>query len=161
MLFWFGGGIGDKEASKKSACNAGDTQEMQVQPLGQKYPLKEKNGNPLQYSYLENPHVQRSLAGHRLWGHQESDMTKWLSTAQAPYQNIYGSGWENWTSFSKVERMEKRKEKRAEEIKSSPNTQARYREMIEKKRLIFLSLSMAVEPLFSPHPLPHHCQVQE
>ena len=65
----------------------------------------------------------------------------WLNDSEqysAPYKNIYGSRWENWTSFSKVERMEKRKEKRAEERKSSPNTQARYREVIEKKRLSYL-----------------------
>ena len=36
----------------------------------------EGNGNPLQYSCLENPHGQRSLAGHSPWGHKESDMTK-------------------------------------------------------------------------------------
>ena len=39
-------------------------------------------GNPLQYSCLENPHGQRSLAGYSLWGHKESDMTEQLSTAQ-------------------------------------------------------------------------------
>ena len=32
-------------------------------------------GNPLQDSYLENPHGQRSP-----WGHKESDMTERLST---------------------------------------------------------------------------------
>ena len=56
MLFWFGGGIEDREVGKESARNGGDTQEMQVQPLGQKYPLKEEHGNPLQYSCREkNP----------------------------------------------------------------------------------------------------------
>ena len=34
------------------------------------------NGNPLQYSCLENPHGQRSLAGYSPWGHKESDMTE-------------------------------------------------------------------------------------
>ena len=33
-------------------------------------------GNPLQYSCLENPHGQRSLAGYGPWGHKESDMTE-------------------------------------------------------------------------------------
>ena len=28
----------------------------------------EGNGNPLQYSCLENPHGQRSLAGYSPWG---------------------------------------------------------------------------------------------
>ena len=34
------------------------------------------HGNPLQYSYLENPHGQRSLAGYNPWGRTESDMTE-------------------------------------------------------------------------------------
>ena len=29
-----------------------------------------RHGNPLQYSCLENPHGQRSLAGHSPWGHK-------------------------------------------------------------------------------------------
>ena len=31
------------------------------------------HGNPLQYSCLENPHGQRSLAGYSPWGRTESD----------------------------------------------------------------------------------------
>ena len=38
-------------------------------------------GNPLQYSCLENPQGQRSLAGCRPWDHKEWDKTEWLSTA--------------------------------------------------------------------------------
>ena len=38
--------------------------------------------NPLQYSCLENPHGQRSLAGYSPWGHKEWDTTERLSTAQ-------------------------------------------------------------------------------
>ena len=38
------------------------TQERWVQSLGQEDPLEEKNGNPLQYSCLEESHGQRSLA---------------------------------------------------------------------------------------------------
>ena len=34
------------------------------------------HGNPLQYSCLENPHGQRSLAGYSPGGHTESDTTK-------------------------------------------------------------------------------------
>ena len=38
--------------------------ETWVQSLGWEDPLEEGgHGNPLQYSYLENPHGQRSLAG--------------------------------------------------------------------------------------------------
>ena len=40
--------------------------------------------NPLQYSSLENPHGQRSLAGYSPWGHKQSDTTEQLSTAQEP-----------------------------------------------------------------------------
>ena len=40
------------------------------------------HGNPFQYSYLENPHGQRSLGSYSSWGHKESDMTEQLSTAQ-------------------------------------------------------------------------------
>ena len=35
-----------------------------------------ENGNPLQYSCLENPHGQRSLAGYRPWGRKELDTTE-------------------------------------------------------------------------------------
>ena len=34
------------------------------------------NGNPLQYSCLEDPHGQRSLAGYSPWGRTESDTTE-------------------------------------------------------------------------------------
>ena len=34
------------------------------------------HGSPLQYSYLENPHGQRSLAGCRPWGHKGSATTE-------------------------------------------------------------------------------------
>ena len=34
------------------------------------------HGNPVQYSCLENPHGQRSLAGYSPWGHKESDVTE-------------------------------------------------------------------------------------
>ena len=37
-------------------------------------------GNPLQYSCLETPHGQRSLAGYSPLGRKESDTTEWLNT---------------------------------------------------------------------------------
>ena len=40
------------------------------------------HGNPIQYSCLENPQGQRSLAGCNPWGRKESDMTEHLRTAQ-------------------------------------------------------------------------------
>ena len=39
------------------------------------------HGNPFQYSCLENPHGQKSLAGCSLGGCKELDMTGRLSTA--------------------------------------------------------------------------------
>ena len=44
-----------------------ETQETQVQLLG---------WDRTQYSCLETPHRQRSLAGYSLWGHKKSDMTE-------------------------------------------------------------------------------------
>ena len=37
---------------------------------------REGNGNPLQYSCLEDPHGQRRLAGYSPWGVIELDMTE-------------------------------------------------------------------------------------
>ena len=34
------------------------------------------HGNPLQYSCLENPHGQKSLAGYSPWGRKELDRTE-------------------------------------------------------------------------------------
>ena len=50
----------------KSACNVGDL--GSVPGLG-RFP-GEWHGNPLQYSCLENPDGQRSLAGYSAWGLQ-------------------------------------------------------------------------------------------
>ena len=38
-----------------------------------------EHGNPLQYSCLENPMDQRSLAGYSPWGRKEMDMTEQIS----------------------------------------------------------------------------------
>ena len=62
---------------KESACKAGDL--GSVSGLGGC--PEEGHGNPLQYSCLENPHGQRSLAGCSPGGHKESDMTEQVSTA--------------------------------------------------------------------------------
>ena len=50
-------------------------QETQARFLGGKDPLEKGNGNPLQYSCLENPMDQRSLVGYSPWGLKELDMT--------------------------------------------------------------------------------------
>ena len=44
----------------------------------------EGNGNPLQYSCLENSRGQRRQAGYSPGGLKESDPTEWPSTARAP-----------------------------------------------------------------------------
>ena len=57
---------------KESACNVGDLgliPELGRSPGG-------GHGNPVQYSFLENPHGQRSLAGYSPWSYKELDMTE-------------------------------------------------------------------------------------
>ena len=54
---------------KESACKAGD---LGSSPALGRSP-GEGNGNPLQYSYLENPHGQWSLVNYSLWRRKESD----------------------------------------------------------------------------------------
>ena len=56
---------------------------------GSKRPPGEEHDNPLQYSCLENPHGQRSLAGYSPWAPKELDTTERLSTAQM-YQLSFG-----------------------------------------------------------------------
>ena len=60
---------------KESACNAGNT--GSIPGLGSS--PGGGNGNPLQYSCLENSHGQRSLAGYSPWTCKELDMTEQLS----------------------------------------------------------------------------------
>ena len=65
---------------KNLPANAEDIREMGLIPgLGR--PPEGGHGNSLQYSCLENPHGQRSLAGYSPRDHKESDMTERLSTA--------------------------------------------------------------------------------
>ena len=56
--------------------------ESWVQSLGWKDPLDEGNGNPLQYSCLENP-MERNLVGYTPWGSKESDTTERLHLLSA------------------------------------------------------------------------------
>ena len=51
---------------KESSCNMGDL--GSIPGLGRS--TRGEHGNTLQYSCLENPHGQRSLAGYSLWGHR-------------------------------------------------------------------------------------------
>ena len=50
---------------------------MSVQSLGQKDPPTGRNGNPLQYSCLENPMDRGilSMGFYNPWGHKKSDTT--------------------------------------------------------------------------------------
>ena len=57
---------------KESACNAGDL--GLIPGLGRS--PGGGHGHPLQSSFLENPHGQRSLVCCSLWGLEESDMTE-------------------------------------------------------------------------------------
>ena len=57
---------------KESTCNTGDL--GMIPGLGRS--PGGRQGKPLQYSCLVNPHGQRSLAGYSPCGHKESDMTE-------------------------------------------------------------------------------------
>ena len=52
-----------------------EMQDTGIQSLGREDPLKEENGNSLQYSCLENLR-DRSLGGYSPWDHTESDTTE-------------------------------------------------------------------------------------
>ena len=60
---------------KNLPVNAGDTRDVGLIPGLEKSPGG-GHGNPLQYSCLENPHGQRSLAGYSPYSHKESDKTE-------------------------------------------------------------------------------------
>ena len=53
--------------------------ETQVRSLGWDDPLDKGMKSHFQYSVLENPHGQRSLAGYSPWSYKESDVTEQLS----------------------------------------------------------------------------------
>ena len=57
---------------EESACNVGDL--GSIPGLGRS--PGGGHGNPLQYSCLENPQGQRSLAGYSPWGSKELDTTE-------------------------------------------------------------------------------------
>ena len=75
-----GGSVG-----KQSACNAGDLGSI----LGPERSPGGGHGNPLWYSYLENPHGQRSLVGYSPWHRKDLDMTERLSTHTHTHIYIY------------------------------------------------------------------------
>ena len=63
---------------KESTCNVADR--GLIPGLGRS--PGEGKGNPLQYSYLENPHGQRNLVGYSPWGCKESDTTDSLKRVE-------------------------------------------------------------------------------
>ena len=68
-------GFPGRSPGKESTCNVGDPGLIP----GLERSSGERIGYPLQYSRLENPHGQRSLAGYSPWGLKESDTTERLS----------------------------------------------------------------------------------
>ena len=68
---------------KESACNAGDV--GSIPGLGRS--PGGGHGNPLQYSCLENPDGQRSLAGYSSRGCKGLYMTEQLSTHVSLWEN--------------------------------------------------------------------------
>ena len=80
-------------AAKESARNVGDL--GSIPGLGRS--PEEGKGYPPQYSGLENPHGQRSLAGHSPWHGKKSGMTERLSTA-----NEKSTHWPNQTQLDHV-----------------------------------------------------------
>ena len=72
LIYWVSPGGSD---GKQSACNVGD---LALTPGLGRSP-GEGGGYPLQYSGLENPHGQKSLAGYSPWSRKESDTTERLT----------------------------------------------------------------------------------
>ena len=72
MRSWVSLGFPSGSAVKNPPANAGDTGSIP----GQERSPGGGDGNPLQYSCLENLHGQRSLAGYSPRGRKESDTTE-------------------------------------------------------------------------------------
>ena len=71
MYVW---GFSGSSVVKIPPASAGDARDTDLIPGLGRSPA-EGNGNPFQYSCLENP-VERSLAGYSPWGHEDLDMTE-------------------------------------------------------------------------------------
>ena len=63
-------------SGKEPACQCRRHETCGFDPWVRKILWRRAWQNPLQYSYLENPHWQRSLEGYSPWGCKESDMTE-------------------------------------------------------------------------------------
>ena len=64
---------------KNLLASAGDVRDMDSTPRSGRSP-EGRQGNPLQYSCLENPHGQRGLVGYSLWVAKSQTQLKQLST---------------------------------------------------------------------------------
>ena len=62
-------------SGKEPASNTGHIKDVGLIPGSGRFPGG-GNGNPHQYSCLENLHGQRSLVGYSPWGIKELDMTE-------------------------------------------------------------------------------------
>ena len=71
---------------KNSHANAGDSGEVGL-ILGSGRSPREGNGNPFQYSFLENPMDREAWQATVHGGHKESDTTEQLSTQITNTQN--------------------------------------------------------------------------
>ena len=69
---------------KNPPANAGDLRDTGSIPGSGRSP-RGGNGNPLQYSCLENFTGQRSLAGYSPRGHKKSDMTEHSRAQRCPH----------------------------------------------------------------------------
>ena len=75
---WYTHAIGAShvvQVLKNPPANAKDIRDMGLIPGSERSP-GEGHGNPLQYSCLESPHEQQSLAVYSPKGHKELDMTE-------------------------------------------------------------------------------------
>jgi len=76
-------GFPDGTDSQESACNARDPGSIP----GSGRSFGEGNGNPLQYSCLENPKFRGAWAGYSLWGRKESDTNEQLTLSLSQNNN--------------------------------------------------------------------------
>ena len=60
---------------KNQAANSGDIRDAGLIPGSESFP-RGGNGNPLQYSCLENPMDREAWWGYSSWSHKELDMTE-------------------------------------------------------------------------------------
>ena len=63
---------------KNMPANAGVPEDLGSIPGSRRFPGG-GNGIPLQYSFLDKSHRQRSLVGYSPWDHKQSDTTEQLS----------------------------------------------------------------------------------